>query len=375
MQPLYAEMILTQQDVERLLADDAPDSRIAVLDRITKHYSNNRFSPREREIAEQIFRLLMKDAIITVREILAQRIQHDPSVPRDIVLHLAQDAESVAIPILTHSEVLSDADLVALVHSSDELSKLLAVSGRPRLASTVSDALIDSNVPQVISGVLENEGAEISHQAFEKIVEGYHREPEIMQYLVNREVLPLIVVERLMTLASDVVVAQLKKKYQLTGTQLQQNSTAVREDILLYLLSHEISEAEMQALVAKLHVDNKLTPSLLMTALCRGLLTFFTIAMAHLAGISAEAAKKLVADKGELGFPRFYEKARLPASMLLAAQLVLRAVQKLEHDEAIPGSLLYANRLAEQVLSDVGDDTVPYLPHFMALIRQTIRPH
>ncbi len=375
MQPSYAEMILTHQDVERLLADDAPDSRIAVLDRISKHYSTNAFNLREREIAEQIFRLLMKDAIVTVREMLAQRIQHDPSIPHDIALHLAQDMESVAVPVLMHSEVLSDADLVTLVQSSEELTKLLAVSRRQRLSSTVSDVLVDSNITQVISSVLENEGAEISHQAFKKIVDDYHREPEIMQHLVNREALPLIVVERVMSLASDVVVGQLKKKYQLSGTQLQENTTALREDVLLYLVSNAVPEAEMQALVAKLHVDNKLTPSLMMTALCRGLLLFFTIAMAHLAGISTDAAKKLVADKGGLGFQRFYEKARMPESMRLAAQLVLRAVQKLDGGEAIPGSMLYASHLAEQVLSDVGDDNIPYLPHFMALIRQTIQPH
>lgn len=366
---------MTQEDVDRLLVDASPDSRTAVLSRITEHYNGNAFNPREREIAEQIFRFLMHDAIVTVREMLAARIQHNASIPRDIVLQLAEDVESVALPVLAHSEVFSDADLVAIVESSSEVSRLLAISRRTHVSPQVCDALVDRSDPQVISSLLTNDGAEISRQAFTRIVDDFHDVPVVMQSLVKRNALPMVIVERLMHEASAVVVTQLREKYPLSDAQLRQEGTQVREDVLVYLLSHDISEAEMQALVAQMHVDNRLTPSLLMTALCRGQLPFFIVAMAHRAGVPIDNAKQLVADKGDLGFLRLYEKARLPESMKAAAQLVLRAAQKLQRGEAVPGSLIYANQLAEQVLNDVGEDNIHYLPHFMALIRQTVQRH
>jgi uncharacterized protein (DUF2336 family) len=371
----HFEMILTQQDVDRLLEDPSPASRIAVLERVSQHYNDHKFNKKEHDIAEQIFRLLMKDAILTVREILADRMQHNGAVPRDIILHLAEDVESVALPVITNSEVFSDSDLVEIVQSSGNLAKLLAVTRRNYVSTDVSDALVETRFEQVVSSLLQNEGAHISHHAFDKILTDYKETPSVLQHLAEREVLPIIVVERLMTVASDTVAAQLKAKYQLSESQVVKEATSVREDVLLYLLTHEVKEEQLHALVAQMHVENRLTPSIVMTALCRGQLQFFTVAMAHLAGISLFAAKQLLADKGPLGFQRFYEKARLPEAMMPATQLVLRAVQELQHGEALPGSLLYANQLAEMILNESGDENIPYLPHFMALIRQTIQPH
>ena len=76
------------------------------------------FAGREREIAEQIFRLLVKDTALAVREALAARIKNNPEIPRDIVLHMAADVEQVAVPVLEASAVFSDADLVRALMGS-----------------------------------------------------------------------------------------------------------------------------------------------------------------------------------------------------------------------------------------------------------------
>jgi uncharacterized protein (DUF2336 family) len=112
------DVILTPMDVERLLHDDSPDSRASVLEKIALNYNQEHFRGRERDIAEQVFRLLMKDVALRVRETLAERIKDNVNIPRDIVLHLANDVESVANPVLIHSKVLSDADLVRIQHGA-----------------------------------------------------------------------------------------------------------------------------------------------------------------------------------------------------------------------------------------------------------------
>ena len=112
--------ILTPMDVERLLNDDSPDSRTDILEKISTNYNNEQFRGRERDIAEQIFRLLMKDVALRVRETLADRIKDNVAIPRDIVLHLAHDVESVASPVLVNSKVLSFV-------RQDERSKVFAV--------------------------------------------------------------------------------------------------------------------------------------------------------------------------------------------------------------------------------------------------------
>ena len=371
-----SELILTRLDVDRLLADPSPASRVAVLERVSNHYNNDTFNDRERDVAEQIFRLLMKDAVIAVRETLSDRIQHNTTIPRDIVLHIAKDIESVALPVIAHSPVFSDADLVALVEASKELSKLLTISRRDHISPRVSDALVETNNPQVVSSLLTNETAAINQRAFEKIVDEFRGEQSVMQTMLDRRQLPLGVVERLVNEASGAIAAQLKEKYQLTDAQMKGEAVNARDDVLLYLLSNHVDEEEIHTLVVKMEAEQRLTSSLIMTALCRGQLAFFTIAMATISGVSIENTKRLLGDKGDLGFRGIYEKSGFPESMLRASYLVLRGVQQLVHTEdAIAGSRMYANRLVEHVMREVGDENVQHLPYFIALIRQTIQRH
>lgn len=366
-------VILTPTDVQRLLTDPSEDSRVGVLEKVSVHYNRAAFGEREHEIAEQIFRLLMKDAAIRVRETLADRIKNNETIPRDIVLHMAHDVDSVALPLLAESKVFSDADLVSIVEASRDISKLLTISKRDGVSPRVSDALVETRYPEVVSTLLTNETANIGTRAFEKIIDDFRGDPGVMESMVARQQLPLSVVERLVSEASTAVAAQLKQKYNLTDAQLEKDTA--RDDVLMNLLTRDVSDAEIEAMVAQMATENRLTPSLVMTALCRGQMGFFAAAMGRFAGVPLANAKRLVADKGDLGLRGLYAKSELPPAMFDAVRLLLRAVQELEGDEAIPGSMLYANRLVEKVLGIAGQQNIEYLPYFIALIRQNIARH
>ena len=374
-QPPHGAVILTPGDVERLLTDSSEDSRLHVLEKVSGHYNEVAFAPREHEIAEQIFRLLMKDAAIRVRERLAERVKDNDSIPRDIVLHLAHDVESVALPVLADSKVFSDADLVSIVEASRDISKLMTISRREQVSSRISDALVETRYPEVVSSLIANEGAVIDSRAFEKIIDDFRGEPAVMEAMVERNALPTDIIERMVNEASSAVAEQLKKKYKIDDSQLKRETGGAREDVLLKLLKRRMDDPELAQLVRSMAASERLTASLAMTALCRGQLDFFTAAMAHFSGIGIANARRLINDKGELGFHGIYSKSGLPETMYPAVRLLLRAVQQLEGDEAVPGSLLYANRLVERLLALAGHEPVEYLPYFIALIRQNIARH
>lgn len=371
----FAPVILTPLDVERLLRDDSAESRVDILEKVSHQYNQHAFADRERMIAEQVFRLLMKDAAIRVRETLAERVKDNPDIPRDIVLHMANDIDRVALPVLSSSSVFSDADLVSIVEASSDINKLMAISKRKEVSPRVSDALVDTSYPQVVSSLITNDGAKISERGMEKIVEEFQGESQVMEAMIEHRQLPITLVERLVSKASSVIAEQLKQKYHLTDAQLKKDTGDAREDIMLRLLAHDITEDEVVALVGQMAAQERLTPSLVMTALCRGQLLFFTVALAHFAGISLANANRLVSDKGDHGFRGLFMKSGLPESMFEAVKLLLRMVQMLEGSEAVPGSMLYANRLAERVLASAGDRSIEYLPYFLALIRQNVHRH
>lgn len=368
--------LLTATDVERLLRDDSPDSRISVLEKVSTSYNAANFAAREREVAEQIFRLLMKDAAIRVRETLAERIKENGEIPRDIVLHMASDVNSVALPVLKASTVLSDADLVNIIDASRDINKLMTISQRPNVSTRVSDALVETNYPEVVTSLLGNDTAMISDRAMEKIIDEFRGEPGVIETMVERKSLPIALVERLVSEASEAIAEQLKQQYNLSDEQAKRETAGSHDDVMLRMLKHDLHDDEARDLVQQMANQGRLTPSLVMTALCRGQLTFFTAALAYYAGIPMVNARKLIGDKGQYGFRGIYAKSGLPDSMYEAIRLILEVVKEMnETDEVVPGSLFYANQLVERVLAAAGQRDVEYMPYFIALIRQNIARH
>lgn len=364
--------VLTPQDVAQLLGDDSPISRTRLLEKITAGYNDLLFKGRERDIAEQIFRLLMKDVVVKVRELLAERLKKNDQTPRDIILHLAHDVESVAVPVLTNSTVLSDADLVSIIEQSqgEDIGKLLAITKRERVSSRVSSALIETGYSPVMTSLLASDKATIDEHALAKIVDGFANDEGVIQALASKPDLPITLVERLISQVSSAVAQRLRKDYGLEDREVSRGSTLAREDFMVRLLGHDLSQKEMEDLVRQMAAEDRLTPSIVMTALCRGQLLFFTVALAHFAGIPVVNAIKLVSDRGEHGFNGLYQKSGLPESMMDAVRVLLRAVQDMDEDPSVPGSMLYANRLAEKVIFAAGHQQIDYLPYFIALIRQ-----
>ncbi|MFM9889354.1 MAG: DUF2336 domain-containing protein [Rickettsiales bacterium] len=371
--PYASPMILTSADVERLLNDESHESRIAILDKVSSHYNGAKFQGREREIAEQIFRLLVKDVTVRVRAVLAERLKDNPNAPRDVVLKLANDVESVALPILQASYVLSDADLISIIEASHDIGKLMAISNRETVSSRVSDALVETNYPQVVTSLLVNQGATISERAYEKISTAFKNEPSITDAMVARYPLPRSVVERLVAQVSETVARELKEKYSLNDADQKQTDSGARDDVMQQLLEGTLDKPAIIAMVDRLMKEDKLTPSLAMTALCRGQLIFFTVALAKFSGVPIANAEQLIADRGDLGFRGIYNKSGLPDTMYDAIRLLLNAVRDLDGGEALPGSMHYANRLVSRVVTLAGDQPIEYLPYFIALIRQNVR--
>ena len=128
-------------------------------------------------------------------------------------------------------------------------------------------------------------------------------------------------------------------------------------------------------LVQQLFESDRLTPSIILTALCRGNFTFFEASLARMAGIPLENARRLIKDKGDLGFRSVYQKAGLPDSMFDACRLVLSVMHEISEQggDVAPGTIHFANRVVEKVLLHQQGREVENLAYILALIRQNVR--
>lgn len=360
---------LSSYDVDRLMSDNSSSARVDVMHKVTSRYKAGEFNDYELAIAEQIFRLMMKDVEIEVRKAFAEQITNMDNAPRDVVMHLAQDVEEVALPVIEMSQVLSDADLVYLVNSSKQTSKLKAITRRNTVSERVSEALVETRYPDVVESLLSNPKAKLDTTSLTSIIETFGRDERVMQSMAARKNLPNHVIETLITMASHRVAATLKDTHGLDETILKKAEEKAREEVTLKMLEGNASDDEIDDLVSEMLTKQRLSPSLIFTALCRGQLTFFVFALARLAHIPRNNAVRLVADKGGMGFVALYNKTGLPETMLEATQLVLQVVVNLKQQNEPPGTRAYSNKLAQLLLMAAEEREVVNMPYMLALIR------
>ena len=205
---------LTKKDVDRLIADDSPEVRADTAKKVARVFDETILSKEEKEIAEDVFRIMVHDAEIIVRKALADNLKDNPYIPHDVAKILARDVEEVAIPIIQYCNVFTPEDLIEIVEMNNE-EKTIAVAGRPDLTEKVSEAIADKGGEEAVATLVANEKAIISQSAFEKVIDRFPKSKKIHKPLVYRTKLPVAVAERLVNLVSDELKETLIVKHDL----------------------------------------------------------------------------------------------------------------------------------------------------------------
>lgn len=358
---------LTASDVQNLLSDPSGDNRAQAADKIAAQFGSGSLSQNERKIAEDIFQIMVKDAEERVRQALSVHLKDASDVKPELAKALASDlSDSVALPMLQFSDALSDEDLVQIVQTQDS-SRAKAVAERPSVSSTVSDAIVEHGDEDAVVALVSNEGADISEESLTKVVDTYGDSPSIQDPLVHRNSLPVAVAEKLVAKVADHLKDYLVQHHELpeeTATDLILQS---REKATLGLSGQGSSE-QIEELVSQLHRNGRLTPSIVLRALCVGDLGFFEHALAMLSGVPVANARLLIHDEGELGLKSLYQKARMPPGLLPAYRSALDMVHSSELERTDDDPEHRIRRLLERVLTEneeiveeFGADNVDYL--------------
>ncbi|MFO0389655.1 MAG: DUF2336 domain-containing protein [Alphaproteobacteria bacterium] len=363
-------LTLSEDDVNRLLRDTTSDTRIDMTDRIAGAYSQTALSQHENMIAEQIFRLLLRDTEVRVRIALAEHVKSSTVIPHDIIKKMAKDVEEVALPLLQHSQVLTDDDLVELINASNESSRHVAICKRSKVSVVVSDTLLGKGGDEVVLALADNEGAEISEAGVGKIIESHRDNNALMQRLVNRQNLPVAAVNKLINAVSSTLADTLKKKYNISADHIDQEVEKAREKETLQVIRHARTPDDVMKIITQLRSFNRLSPSIILSALCQGNFEFFETSLAVLAKLPVENARALINDRGELGFRAIYNKSGLPDAMFPAVNMLLKVVHQLNEEGEQVGSSHYANRIVERILQQAEDSQMGNLSYIIALVRR-----
>ena len=348
-----ARHTLTEQDVAQLLADPSGRARAETAGKIAAGFNTGDLTAEERQLAEEIFRLMVQDAEVRVREALAHSLKENPGVPHDVAVSLAKDVASVAMPVLQFSEALSDEDLVELVRGQDA-DKQVAIAQRTAVSESVSEALVETQNEDAVTALVSNQGADISEKSLQKVVGDFGDREGIQSAMIRRPKLPVAVSERLVTMVSEGMKEELVKHQELPASLATDLILQSRERATISLSSGS-SDDELTSLVKQLNDNGRLTPSIILRGLCMGDINFFEASLAELLGISLFNARMLIHDPGKLGLQAAFEKAGLPISHYPAARAAIDVARETDYDGGENDRERYARRMIERVLTQYGD--------------------
>ena len=342
---------LTQADVERLLKDPSTEARVDTAAKVASDFGTGLLSNEERRIAEDIFSVMVQDTEVRVREALSAKLHSSEHLSRDIAKSLAQDVESVALPVIQFSTVLTDDDLIDIV-KTDNTEKQKAVARREIVSAPVSTALVDTSKEDVVSTLVSNDGADITEESLDKVVTEFGDCASVNEPLVMRKKLPIPVAERLVNLVSERLQEHLITHHELPPETVSDVIMNAREKATLDLLDPDSDGRDVRELVSQLYHQERLTPTIILRSLCLGDITFFEVSVAILARISLVNAQRLIHDKGELGLTAVLKQAMLPEPMFPAFVAAVEVSHETHYDGEENDRERFKRRMIERILTN-----------------------
>lgn len=186
-------------------------------------------SNREKSLAYDIISALIRDVETHVRSALATNLATQNDAPHDLISTLANDVIEVARPIIVHSVVLQDEDLVQMILSKAEEHQL-AIAGRETVSPKVTDTLVRTENTKVINAALTNVGAKFSERSLNDVLNMARSDESLQGALVQRQ---------------DLSTAQARAMYQFVGQELQRALEQRLETV------DELNDLDMDSVIEK----------------------------------------------------------------------------------------------------------------------------
>jgi uncharacterized protein (DUF2336 family) len=281
-------------------------------------------------VARDIVRILARDVEAKVRASIARGLRNSALLPHDLALKLAVDVDSVALPLLGESMVLTDADLIDLIDRGTDV-RHEAIAGRRNVPEAVSHALINRAEEPAVTVLMNNHTAKIAEHSLDRAIVRFPASDPIKRAMVGRPILPISIAEQLVALVSQELQSRLMEKHALPPSLAADIVLRSREHAVIRL-SAGSSESELSDMVAHMNRSGRLTPTLVLRAVCTGDIGFFEAAMAIMGDVPIANAQVLIHDASRRGLAALYRKAMMPANLFEAIRAAVDVVDETGFD-------------------------------------------
>ena len=273
-------------ELETAVQNRSDGQRVEILRQVTDLFLGgaNQFGHEQIALFGGVLEQLTQRLEASVLAELSAKLAPVENAPEAVIQKLARHDEiTVAGPVLSQSARLSESDLVEIAKTKGQ-GHLGAISERARLAAVVTDVLVERGNNEVLNKLTRNQGASFSNTGYDTLAKRAETDDQLAENLGMRMDVPPQLLQALVIKASEDV------RRRLLASAPPASQVIIRQK-LNQVAGKVLRDAGMprdyrraEALIAKLHADNKLNEAALVGFAEAGQYEEMVAALAKLCG-------------------------------------------------------------------------------------------
>jgi uncharacterized protein (DUF2336 family) len=321
----------------------------------------------DRGAAEGALLMLLDDASPLVRQAMAEVFSRSAEAPAAIVQALSLDQPSVALPVLEHSPLLIDADLVDIIATGNGEMQC-AIARRVNLPASVCAAIAEVGTAAAALELIENAYAELADFSWDRIVERHGHLAAIRESMLVLEDLPAATRLALVAKLSDTLAQFVVARNWLSADRAERIAGEARDRSTIHIAARSRGD-DMRGLVRHLRATGQLTAGLILRALLSGNLELFDTALSELSGLPQARVSALLYDRGGASLHALLVRSGLPPSTFAAFRAALEVGHETGFADTPGNAARLRRRMVERVLTHCETDPQAAEPLLILLRR------
>ena len=341
---------LGKATIRQALKGSTAETRANAVQKIGRDIRSAEMNAAERAFATILMDRICADVSDLVRRALSVTLQNSQNLPRHIALALIEDIDSIAVPILSSSPILTDQDLVTVLRSS-AADKIRAIAQRKTISLHVSHAIVSFGDGVATARLAANDGALISTETAEMIADLHADDDLIREAALSRHDMPPAVVAKLIEHSAEKIDVNLKTYPGVSDDRAALISRDTRERAQSYVIGGSWPDDRLRDYARALDKSGKLTPRLILRSAGRGDIRFAIMGLSLLAGQTLAKTRLMVLASSGLGLKALALRARFTTPQIELLTACIRTYLSVERENRALSAAKFQLLVAERLVS------------------------
>ena len=166
----------------------------------------------------------------------------------------------------------------------------------------------------------------------QRVLDKFEESDLIKSSIVGRSTLPLEVSGRLISMVSEKLGEELMLRHELPSDQVSDLTLQSREKATLGLIGKDNITADFRRLIVHLYQNDRLTPTIMLRAICMGDMDFFEGSLAVRSRIPVSNTREALMQGDRNQISGLLEKAQMPKTLRSAFLTAIQVAGETEYD-------------------------------------------